>query len=540
VLRRLGNRALIVRVTPGRAPLDTLVAATQLIDWSITADGSAVLYREDRTSHTTYESFQPVESRLWVREGTAAPRVLMASLKGTSGYATSDDGRVAAFARDGAIHLVSVADTAPRRVFGPAPRARGDSAAGRDTTTRYALVRLSPKGDMAIVSSRGALSLVDLASTRTLPLSTGRDTLTGPRVTVADWTPDGRTFVLAVASRTAWSRALVRFDREGMGADTLVRDGRLYGAVRLAPDGSRLAMTIGEGGRPADLWLADGQMRTPVRAMRANPQLEGRTLPTTELVRYLDADGRPQFGVLTRPAGTTGPLPTVFSIYEEFFDDGWDATVTFLASQGYAVMKPSVAFETGFPGEAWLKGVTAAANALIERGIADSAKLGVHGTSYGGYATNLLVTQTTRFKAAINISGKVDIISFYTDSPRLGIRNVNAAEKTQDRIGATLWEQPQKYVAHSAVMFADRIRTPLLLLTGGEDHNVPAINTREMYYALRRLGRTVEWVNYTNGGHGIPMTTAGEFTDFHTRLLGWYDRWLRAAPPSRPRTSGGH
>ena len=116
----------------------------------------------------------------------------------------------------------------------------------------------------------------------------------------------------------------------------------------------------------------------------------------------------------------------------------------------------------------------------IRLGIADSSRLGVHGTSYGGYATNLLVTYTDRFKAAINMSGKVDIISFYTDSPRLGVRNIHAAEKSQDRIGATLWQAPQKYVEHSAIMFADRIKTPLLLMPGGEDHNVPAINPREM------------------------------------------------------------
>jgi dipeptidyl aminopeptidase/acylaminoacyl peptidase len=202
----------------------------------------------------------------------------------------------------------------------------------------------------------------------------------------------------------------------------------------------------------------------------------------------------------------------------------------FLASRGYAVVKPSVSFETGFPGEAWAKGVTAAANALVARGVADSARLGVHGTSYGGYATNLLITQTKRFKAAINISGKVDIISFYTDSPRLGNRNTHAAEKSQDRLGATLWQQPQKYWAHSAVLYADRIETPLLLMTGGEDHNVPAQNTREMYYALRRLGKPVVWVNYADGGHGIPMTTEAEFTDWHQRIAGWYARYLRPAP----------
>jgi dipeptidyl aminopeptidase/acylaminoacyl peptidase len=191
------------------------------------------------------------------------------------------------------------------------------------------------------------------------------------------------------------------------------------------------------------------------------------------------------------------------------------------------VVKPSVSFEIGFPGDAWIKGVTAAANHVIAMGVADSARLGVHGGSYGGYATNLLITQTKRFKAAINISGKVDVISFYTDSPRLGIRNMSAAERSQDRLGATLWQQPQKYWEHSAVLYADRITTPLLLLTGGEDHNVPALNTREMYYALRRLGKEVEWVNYVNGGHGTPNTTAEEFTHFNDMIIGWYDRWLK-------------
>jgi len=58
-------------------------------------------------------------------------------------------------------------------------------------------------------------------------------------------------------------------------------------------------------------------------------------------------------------------------------------------------------------------------------GVADPERLGAQGTSYGGYATNLLITQTNRFKAAINISGKVNMVSFYTDSLRLGVRNIH-------------------------------------------------------------------------------------------------------------------
>jgi len=259
---------------------------------------------------------------------------------------------------------------------------------------------------------------------------------------------------------------------------------------------------------------------------------------STELVSYLNADGKTMHGVLFYPLDYEPGrrYPTVFSIYEQFFDDSFRGDIALLTANGYAVMEPSVNFETGFPGEAWAKSVTAAANKLIDMGIADGAKLGVHGVSYGGYATNLLITQTNRFKAAINISGKVNMISFYTDSPRLGVRNIHAPEKSQDRLGATLWQQPQKYLAHSAVLFADRIKTPLLLMTGEQDHNVPGRQAMEMFYALKRLGKEVEWVSYTNSGHGAPSTTEAELRDYYTRIMNWYDDKLRKEKPKEEST----
>ncbi len=199
-------------------------------------------------------------------------------------------------------------------------------------------------------------------------------------------------------------------------------------------------------------------------------------------------------------------------IYETFFDNGFNANMNLLANQGWFGFRPSVDLEIGFPGEAWVKGVTTAINAVIDRGLVDENKLGVHGTSYGGYATNLLITQTNRFAAAINISGKVNTT-----------RNYIAAEEGQDRIGATLWEQPQKYIAHSAIMFADRIDTPLLMLSGEDDWNVPETNQREMYYALRRLGKKVTWVNYMRAGHGAGRAgTKEDFLDHWNRIFDWY------------------
>ena len=74
---------------------------------------------------------------------------------------------------------------------------------------------------------------------------------------------------------------------------------------------------------------------------------------------------------------------------------------------------------------------------------------------------------------------------------------------------------------------AKRQAGSLMLMTGELDANVPAINTREMYYALRRLGKEVVWVNYMNGGHGTPLTTVEDFTDYHTRILDWYAKHLK-------------
>lgn len=321
---------------------------------------------------------------------------------------------------------------------------------------------------------------------------------------------------------------MFRYDRDTKQKTELVRGEKYFNGLRLSKDGATAVLSVANGNRVADLYVADASLGNLRRVIEANPQLAQKPIAKTQLIKYLDADGKSRYGVVHLPAnyqeGTR--YPTVFLIYEDFFDDTWDAVANLLASHGYAVVKPSVGFEVGYPEEAWQKGVLAAANEVIRLGIADSSRLGVHGTSYGGYATNLLVTYTDRFKAAINMSGKVDIISFYTDSPRLGVRNIHAAEKSQDRIGATLWQAPQKYIEHSAIMFADRIKTPLLLMTGGEDHNVPAINTREMYYALRRLGKTVTWANYANGGHGVPNTTESDFIDYHQRVLDWYAKYL--------------
>ena len=548
-IRRLPALRSVAAYDLRSAKVTELVPERRINSYTLSRDGMILTFTEDLAEKTVYDAGPGAGTKLWVKQLPAGEAKVLLPNTRQMNLVWAPDGRKYAYAREGRVFVATVDDTAGRQVAGPVRAAGGErgtagaspdtSKAARDSVARarFTPVRFSPAGDALLVSNSQGQWLQDLTSgARELVVPAADSTdMQAPRTTVLAWSEDGRMIYLGTASRTKWERGVLRYDRESKQTRELVRDGRTYSGLRLLEDGRTALLNIAEGNRPAEIHVTDLELGSMRKLVDANPQLRSKQLGRTELLTYLDADGKKRYGVVYYPAGYVAgrPYPTVFNIYEEFFDDSFDATANVLTANGYVVVKPSVGFDIGYPGEAWLKGVTAAANKLIEMGVADSARLGVHGTSYGGYATNLLITQTQRFKAAINISGKVDLISFYTDSPRLGVRNITAAERSQDRIGATLWQQPQKYIQHSAVMFADRITTPLLIITGDQDQNVPARNSGEMYYALRRLGKEVVWVNYMNSGHGTPGTTVEDFTDYHQRILQWYDKYLKA-----PKSSG--
>jgi dipeptidyl aminopeptidase/acylaminoacyl peptidase len=541
-IRRLGAIQAVVAYDIRSAQTAELLPEGKLSNYSVANDGSVATYSEDITKKTDYDVIFGTENQLMARRldcsaqaaDCAKPRTLMASLRQTQ-IQWAADGKRYAYSKEGRVYLATVGDTGAKQIAGLPANAKVDPAdtskesRDRREKERFSVSRYSPAGDALVLSNREGLWLYDIAgNSKALIVATDSNPAT-PRVQLSLWSDDGKALYFTSASRQKWERGILRYDRTAKKLTELAKDARTYSNLRLSKDGSTLVLNIGSGNRPNDVYVADPELRSPRLLVETNPQLKDKQLAKTELLTYLDADGHKQFGVVYLPSNYTPgkTYPTVLNPYEEFFDDTFDAQANMFTSAGYVIVKPSVDFDIGYPGEAWIKGVTAAANKLIENGVADSSRLGVHGTSYGGYATNLLVTQTNRFRAAINISGKVDIISFYTDSPRLGVRNTHAAEKSQDRLGATLWQQPQKYVQHSAIMFADRIKTPLMLMTGAQDSNVPADNTREMYYGLRRLDKEVIWVNYINGGHGAGNATIEDFLDMQKRMLEFYDAKLK-------------
>jgi dipeptidyl aminopeptidase/acylaminoacyl peptidase len=496
-----------------------LLPEKRINSYTMTRDGSRFRYAEDITKKTDYDIIFGRESKIQLYSiADGQTREIIKSTKGLR-IIWSREGGHYAYSKKGDIFFASTEDDAPRQLTGekkpaggegkpevPEPDETADEDKEKPKKESFTAVRLSADGSQLIASSKKGLWLLDTdTAAKEIFLEIDSEDPEAPRYQVVDWDPKGEVIYLSYSARTKYERGLVRYHCRNKELEGLIKDARIYSGFRLSEDGSTFVFSRAASNRPSDLYIADASFTRVRTLMEGNPQLAGKKFGRAELIAYRDADGKKLHGVLYYPVQYQPgkKYPTVFYVYERFFDDRFSSFISILNSNGYAVMQPSVNFETGYPGEAWIKGVTSAANRLIEMGVADPDRLGVQGTSYGGYATNLLIAQTDRFKAAINVSGKVNMVSFYTDSPRLGVRNIHAPEKSQDRIGATLWEQPHKYIQHSAIMFADRIKTPLLLITGEQDGNVPARQAMEMYYALRRLGKDVTWVQYTHGGHGM-------------------------------------
>ncbi|HEX6974966.1 MAG TPA: prolyl oligopeptidase family serine peptidase [Vicinamibacterales bacterium] len=542
LLQRDTRSRSLATLDPRTGAVKALLPQGRLSSYQVARDGSFLTIMEDVTAKTDYDVIGGTDNTLKFVDAKTGEAKVIAEAKDLKGLTLrwSDDGKTFAYAKKGEVFVQGVDGSKPRSLTpkpakpeGDAakaePAAPADKADDKKKEESFSPVSFNRDGSRLLVtSSKGwyVVTVADAARTLIVPLE--EEETKNPRLTAIDWSPDGSVIYATWGAREKWERGIVKIDIASKTMTPLVRDGRLFGGVRMARDGSSFMMTVSDGDRPADLYTVDSRFANWKRLTELNPWLSTKQLPKSELVPYRDADGKQLYGVLRYPVGYEKgkTYPTVFELYETFFDNGFNARAAFLANHGYAVFHPSVNLVVGQPGEAWVKGVTSAANRLIEMGIADPDKLGVQGTSYGGYATVLLITQTDRFKAAVNVSGKVDMVSFYTDSPRLGVRNTHAPEKSQDRIGGTLWEYPERYLEHSAVLRADRIKTPLLTISGDQDPNVPASQSREIYYALRRLGKEVEWVRYVNGAHR-PPNSVSEAVDFEQRIVSWYDKHLK-------------
>ena len=540
-VRNLASRQVAALVSVSSGSVEEILPEADVQGLRFGESGDFVTYTAVKPQKTAYERNEGTEYEILklVLDGSA-PKSIVASSERRTNPNWNKAGDAFVYSEEGNVFLRKLEEDSTANLT---EQHRGSVSEDDSTKMSFSPMRWSPDDQNILMSSQtgwhifspddGGLELV-------LPLE--EDEESRPSRSVQSWSEDGRYIYFTYSASDEWQRGLKRLDLQSGVIETMMLDENLYRSFNFSDDGGTVIYRMSDGNRPDEIWAASENFSERKQLTDLNSQLADLPLSKTELIEYLDIDGNTLYGILYYPVGYEPgrKYPLVAEIYEQFFDNGYNENMNLITAQGWFGFRPSVRFEEGFPGEAWLKAVPSAINKLVDRGIVDNDKIGVYGQSYGGYAVNLLITQTDRFAAAANVSGKVNMISFLGDSPRITTRNYRAAEIGQDRIGATLWEQPQKYIEHSAIMFADRINTPLLMLSGEGDWNVPATNQREMYYALRRLGKEVVWVNYMSGGHGAGRASSAEdFVDHWERMFDWFREYFDEGNGGRPVSQDG-
>ena len=271
---------------------------------------------------------------------------------------------------------------------------------------------------------------------------------------------------------------------------------------------------------------------------------------TSELVTWEMTGGESSQGILFKPENfnPSKRYPVIFYYYQKL-SDGLNAyvrpepsygklNVAWYVSNGYLVFEPDVRVTAA--GELTASAVNVVESAvatLAKRPYVDAKKIGLQGFSFGADETNLIVTHSKLFAAAVSASGIGDFVSGYGSLAGDGtvLQQLFEGGTGQMRMGASLWERPDFYIKNSAILDADKVTTPLLMMQTKKDGVSPFANAVEFFTGLRRLGKKVWMLQYDDGDHGVSGKSADDFT---IRMAQFFDHYLKGAPPPKWMTEG--
>lgn len=270
------------------------------------------------------------------------------------------------------------------------------------------------------------------------------------------------------------------------------------------------------------------------------PRIRPADMGSTEFVNYAARDGLNIPAWLTLPPGGSGKnLPMVVLVHGGPYVRGatwnWDAEAQFLASRGYAVLRPEFRGSTGFGRAHFRAGlkqwglkmqddVADGAKWAIAQGVADPKRICIAGASYGGYATLMgLINDPGLYKCGIDWAGVTDINLMYggswfysSDLPE-GWKQYGMPQLIGDQV-----KDAEQLKATSPLLQAARIKQPLLLAYGGADKRVTLNHGLKFRDAVKAGNPDVEWIEYPEEGHGWHLPA--NRIDFWTRVEKFLDR----------------
>jgi len=329
-------------------------------------------------------------------------------------------------------------------------------------------------------------------------------------------------------------------DRIGGGLpDRLLMAPRSFSQPTKAKDAETLFLTASRFDEYPDLLVTDGTFQSLRKVSEAGKQLDPFLWGKAELIQYRNTNGLPLSGILIKPANfdPTRKYPLMVYLYEKLSNGlhrfvapgpGTSINPSLYASNGYVVLMPDIVYTIGYPGESALQCVVPAVEEVVRRGFIQEDAIGIQGHSWGGYQIAYLVTRTDRFRAAAPGAVVANMTSAYSGVRwGSGMARQFQYERTQSRIGGSIWEYPMQFLENSPLFNAHRVRTPILMVHNDQDDAVPWTQGIEFFLALRRLDREAYLFNYNGEYHGLRRRPNQK--DYTRRLQEFFDHHLKGA-----------
>lgn len=290
-----------------------------------------------------------------------------------------------------------------------------------------------------------------------------------------------------------------------------------YWHFSVAQRSARVAFVFSSLQQPAEVHLAEAPDKLDkAHSITAfNKLFTQRELPQWKLYHWTADDGTPIEGVLIYPLGKLGAkhLPMLTLIHggpEEvdgnYFEADWYKWAALAATRGWLVFEPNYRGSIGY-GDAFAQGIVPHPNsrpgqdilegvdALVRDGIADPESLVVGGYSAGGTLTNWLITETTRFKAAVTGAGSVEEVASWG--------NDSAPFEHAYMLGGVPWEAESNYNAEAPIWQIGKVTTPTHIVAGSEDINVPVLEDYLLERTLQARGVSHRLLVFPGEGHGL-------------------------------------
>jgi len=295
---------------------------------------------------------------------------------------------------------------------------------------------------------------------------------------------------------------------------------------------------------PTDVYVSDGSIASDIALTAINPQMKDYIWGKAQLVSWTAYDGTPLKGILYTPENLdpSKKYPMIVYFYEKNTQNLYASSspapsrsiinYPYCVSNGYVVFVPDIVYKAGHPGESAYNCIVSGTEAMCEQfPFINRDKMALQGQSWGGYQTAYLVTRTDIYAAAeagapvSNMTSAYGGIRWGTGHSRIG-----QYEHGQSRIGKTLWDEGglDLYIENSPVFFADKIKTPLMIMSNDNDGAVPWYQGIEYFMALRRLGKPCWLLEYNNEAHNLNERRNSK--DLSIRMMQFFDHFLKDAP----------